>query len=293
MELNIIYTILIVFAAVSATFIITKKKISKEYSDSFEKYQKEIALKKAELEYLKEKQTKFWDVISNQLRKLFYSFYNSIDLLNNGYDELTVEEKKELIASIGKSYDQSLGIINELLEWVKANRRRQNSTPEYINLSSLLNDNISFLNSRINEKNLTVDKKIGENIPIRCDKMMIDFVIKSILGNAIKFSHKESIIRIECSKVGNRAEMIISDSGIGIPKENLEKLFKLDEIISTAGTANEKGSGLGLIICRDFLELNNGKLSINSEFGKGTTVTVVLEGTDNWKNNNRYCNYVP
>jgi signal transduction histidine kinase len=168
-----------------------------------------------------------------------------------------------------------------LLEWVKANRRRQNSTPEYINLSSLLNDNISFLNSRINEKNLTVDKKIGENIPIRCDKMMIDFVIKSILGNAIKFSHKESIIRIECSKVGNRAEMIISDSGIGIPKENLEKLFKLDEIISTAGTANEKGSGLGLIICRDFLELNNGKLSINSEFGKGTTVTVVLEGTDN------------
>lgn len=281
MELNIIYTILIVIAAVSATFLITKKKISKEYSDSSEKYQKEIALKKAELEYLKEKQTKFWDVISNQLRKLFYSFYNSIDLLNNGYDELTVEEKKELIANIGKSYDQSLGIINELLEWVKANRRRQNSTPEYINLSSLLNDNISFLNSRINEKNLTVDKKIGENIPIRCDKMMIDFVIKSILGNAIKFSHKESIIRIECSKVGNRAEMIISDSGIGIPKENLEKLFKLDEIISTAGTANEKGSGLGLIICRDFLELNNGKLSINSEFGKGTTVTVVLEGTDN------------
>ncbi len=281
MELNIIYTIIITIAAIALTYLYANKKLSKQYEKINTELKNGIATKKSELEYLKEKQTKFWNVISNQLRTLFYSFYNSIDLLNTGYDELSVEEKKELIANIGKSYDQSLGIINELLEWVKANRRRQNSTPEYINLSLLLSENLSFLNSKLDEKNITVDKIIGENIPIYCDKMMIDFVIKSILGNAIKFSHRDGVIRVECNKVGNRAELIISDSGVGIPKENLEKLFKLDEIISTVGTGNEKGSGLGLIICKDFLELNNGKLSINSVFGRGTTVTIVLQGTDN------------
>ncbi len=281
MELNIIYTIFITIAAIALTYLFAKKKFVKQNENTLTELKNEVATKKNELEYLKEKQTKFWNVISNQLRTLFYSFYNSIDLLNNGYDDLSVEEKKELIANIGKSYDQSLGIINELLEWVKANRRRQNSTPEYINLSLLLNENLSHLNSKLDEKNITIDKVIGENIPIYGDKMMIDFVIKSILGNAIKFSYRDGIIRVECSKIGNRAELTISDSGIGIPKENLEKLFKLDEIISTVGTGNEKGSGLGLIICKDFLELNNGKLTMHSEFGRGTTVSIVLLGTDN------------
>jgi len=276
--------ILVISAVIAATAVLSLfifKKISNRYKETNDLLKKELAAKTEELVYLKQKQTKFWDVISHEIRFLFYSFYNAIELLNTEYDNLNGDTKKELINNISKSYDQTLGIINELMEWVKANRNRQNSTPEYVNLSHLVEENITFLKSKLNAKNLTVEKNMGENIPVYCDKMMIDFVIKGILGNAIKFSHRNSTINISCNKVGQRAELIITDEGIGIPKENLDMLFNLDEIISTVGTEKEKGSGLGLIVCKDFVNLNNGKLTIRSEFGKGTSVSVVLLGTDN------------
>jgi signal transduction histidine kinase len=281
MLLNIITIIIVGIIAAFVSYIITKKKLCKQLSNESESLRNSIRNKENEIEFLKKKQTKFWNVISRELKTLFYSFYNSIDLLNTGYDQLGDDEKKELIRNIGRSYDQTMGIINELLEWVKANRRRQDTTPQYVNLSLLVEENLTGLNSKIDEKEIRLEKEIGENIPVYGDKMMINFVIQSLLNNAIKFSNNNGIIRISCNKIGDRAELLISDNGIGIPKENLEKLFNLDELVTTPGTGNEKGSGLGLMICRDFVEVNNGKLILNSEFGKGTTVSVTLQGTEN------------
>lgn len=281
MLLNIITIIIVGIIAAFVSYIITKKKLCKQLSNESESLRNSIRNKENEIEFLKKKQTKFWNVISRELKTLFYSFYNSIDLLNTGFDQLGDDEKKELIRNIGRSYDQTMGIINELLEWVKANRRRQDTTPQYVNLSLLVEENLTGLNSKIDEKEIRLEKEIGENIPVYGDKMMINFVIQSLLNNAIKFSNNNGIIRISCNKIGDRAELLISDNGIGIPKENLEKLFNLDELVTTPGTGNEKGSGLGLMICRDFVEVNNGKLILNSEFGKGTTVSVTLQGTEN------------
>jgi two-component system, sensor histidine kinase and response regulator len=281
MLLNIVNIIVVGIIAAFVSYIITKKRLFKQLSSESESLRNSIRNKENEIEYLKKKQTKFWNVISRELKTLFYSFYNSIDLLNTGYDQLGDDEKKELIKNIGKSYDQTMGIINELLEWVKANRRRQDTAPQYVNLSLLVEENLSGLNCEIDKKEIRLEKEIGENIPVYGDKMMINFVIKSLLNNSIKFSNKNGIIRISCNKIGDRAELLISDNGIGIPKENLEKLFNLDELITTPGTGNEKGSGLGLMICRDFVEVNNGKLILNSEYGKGTTVSVTLQGTEN------------
>lgn len=281
MGINLIIALFITTVAAVITFIITKQIISMRNTEKIDKLENEIKSKTNEIDFLKQKQTKFWNVVSHELKSLFYSFYNSIELLNTGYDQLSDEDKRELIKKIGRTYDQTLGIINELLEWVKANRRTQNSTPEFVNLSIILNENISAMKNKFEEKELIIDLEAGENIPVYCDKMMINFVIKSLLSNAIKFSHRKNSVRITCNKIGNKAEIVIADNGIGIPKENLEKLFSLDEIITTAGTENEKGSGLGLIVCKDFVEVNNGKLQVNSEFGKGTKVTVTLQGTEN------------
>lgn len=281
MEINLIIALLITVTVAVITFVITKQKISKQLQEQIVKLKAEVESKTNEIDFLKQKQTKFWNVVSHELKSLFYSFYNSIELLNTGYDQLSDGDKRELIQKIGRTYDQTLGIINELLEWVKANRRTQNSTPEFVNLSHILNENIAALKNKFEEKELSIEVEAGENIPVYCDKMMINFVIKSLLSNAIKFSHRKNSVNITCNKIGNKAEIVIADNGIGIPKENLEKLFSLDEIITTSGTENEKGSGLGLIVCKDFVELNNGKLQVNSEFGKGTKVTVTLQGTEN------------
>jgi two-component system, sensor histidine kinase and response regulator len=281
MMLNIFYIVLAGAIAAFISYLVTKKKLFKQLGKENEELKNSLRNKENEIEFLKKKQTKFWNVISQELKTLFYSFYNSIDLLNTGYDDLRDDEKRQLINNIGRSYDQTLGIINELLEWVKANRRRQDTAPQYINLSLLVEDNLSGLSGKIDKKEIRVEKEIGENIPIYGDKMMINFVINSLLSNAIKFSNRNGIIRISCNKIGNRAELVISDNGVGIPKENFEKLFNLDDILTTSGTENEKGSGLGLMICKDFVEVNNGKLTLNSEFGKGTTVSIILQGTEN------------
>ena len=278
--MNILYTVLIAIIASAVSFYITKKKVLKYYKERNLFLEREIEIKTKEIEYIKLKHIKFWNVITHELKNVFYRFYNSIDLLNVEYDEFNEEEKKMLIQTISKSYNYTLDVINELMEWTKVNLHTQNSTPEYFNLKGLIEETLKSMSEKFALKEIEIIQDINDNLPVYSDRMMLGFVIKNILSNSLKFSYRKGRVNISCINTGGKIELKISDNGMGMSKESLNRLFNIEEIFSSEGTEKEKGAGIGLIISRDFIELNNGGIQLKSEREKGTTVIITLPNSD-------------
>ena len=196
--------------------------------------------------------------------------------MNTEYENLDEEERKTLIQNISNSYNYTLSMINDLMEWSKVNRQLREPNPETFNLRVLINELILNLQDSFANKDLILSSNIERDIPVFADRLMIGFIVKNLLSNARKFSNKNDSVTIYTKNRENFIELYVEDKGIGIPKENFDKLFNLDEIFSTIGTEREKGTGLGLLICKDFIELNGGSINVESEHGKGTLVTVTI-----------------
>ncbi len=280
MILYVLFTVIIVIIASAATYFITKKKVLKTYYGRNSFLEKEIEAKKNEIAEVKHKQTKFWSVITHELKNVFYKLYNSIDLLNVEYDDFTEEEKKMLIQTISKSYNYTLEIIDELMEWTRVNIHSQNSTPEDFNLRVLAEETMQNMEEKFTRKEIKLVNNITGDMPIYCDRVMLNFVLKNILQNALKYSYRKGQVEVSCKKDAEIIVLRIDDHGMGISKADQSKLFNIDEIFSTEGTEKEKGAGLGLIISKDFIELNNGNIVLLSEKEKGTSVIITLPMSD-------------
>ncbi len=280
MILFVSIAVLVAIAASAVTFLITKKKVLKTYTERSAFLEREIEAKTIEIDYIKHKQTKFWNVIAHELKNVFYKLYNSIDLLNVEYDEFNEEEKKMLIQTISKSYNYTLEIIDGLMEWTRVNIHSPNSAPEYFNLRVLVEEIMQSMCEKFSNKEIELVKEITVDMPVYCDRMMLNFIIKNVLSNSLKYSYRKGRVKVSNKKDGKNVELKIDDGGIGMSKAELNKLFNIDEIFSLEGTEKEKGAGLGLIISKDFIELNNGSIRLSSEKEKGTSVIISLPLSD-------------
>ena len=269
---NFIFIVLITFTI----YYLIKRKVMKDYIASYSQLKSELEKKTVEIKQMLNKQNKFWSVITHELKNVFYSFYNSIDLLNSEYDQLTEEERKILAQNIGNSYNYTITVINDLMEWSKVNRQLQKPSFESFNLRVVVDEIIAGLEDKLSGKELKVIKKTEDNLYIYADRMMIGYVVKNVLNNAIKFSNLKGEIKVTSTKKTNSVSLYLEDNGVGISRENLSRIFNIDEIFSTPGTNKEKGTGLGLMICMDFVELNNGTIKVESEEGKYTRVIISL-----------------
>jgi signal transduction histidine kinase len=160
------------------------------------------------------------------------------------------------------------------------NIHSQNSTPEYFNLRVLVEETMMSMSEKFSNKKIELVKDIPDDLRVYCDRIMLSFVIKNILSNSLKYSYRKGQVKVSCKKDVSRVKLIIEDHGMGISKSDLSKLFNIDEIFSTEGTEKEKGAGLGLIISKDFIELNNGNIRVISEKEKETSVIITLPLSD-------------
>lgn len=280
MALIILYLILTAVIVSAVTYLLTKSIILKKYNERNSSLEKEIETKSQEIEYVKAKQAKFWNVITHELRNVFYKLYNSVDLLNVEFDELNEEEKKMLIQTISKSYNYTLDVINDLTEWTKVNLNNPGTAPENINLRVIVEEIIINMREKFLNKEIEIKHEFTDDLPVYCDRMMLIFIIKNILSNALKYSYRKGTVNISYYKVGKKIDLKITDYGMGMPKEDTKKLFNIEEIFSTEGTEKEKGVGLGLIISKDFIESNNGSIQLISAKEKGTTVILTLPAAE-------------
>ena len=161
-------------------------------------------------------------------------------------------------------------LLNNLLEWSRSQTGSIKYNPTTISLSAMVNDLLLLLNQTAEKKGIQLSSAISEDCSVYVDEKMIQTVIRNLVSNALKFTESGGIVRIESRTREDETEIVVSDTGLGIPAEHLGKLFSISENYSTTGTDMERGTGLGLILCKEFVEKNGGTIRVKSEPGKGS-----------------------
>lgn len=227
----------------------------------------------ANLKELNLTKDKLFTIIAHDLKNPFNALIGFSDILERNYHHLTDNEKKEYISVISESSQNLYKLLENLLQWTRTQTGSINYIPEIFKLEPIINQEISTLSANAEKKNIVIKTNYNLNKSVFADKNSIATVIRNLLSNAIKFTNiggKVEVTLRESTDEPKKAEVIIKDSGVGISKEDLDKIFLLDGSHSTKGTANESGTGLGLLLCHEFVTKNNGKIWVKSTRGKGS-----------------------
>ena len=234
------------------------------------KFEEQLIKYTEELKLLNLAKDKFFSIISHDLRSPFNSLLGLTEYITHTYDEMTPQEIKSSISNVNNASKQVYNLILNLLEWSMIQSGRLTVNKSVINLSELGNEVMSLYEEGANFKQLKLVNNMDQEILVYADKYMIDTIIRNFVSNSIKFTNPGGQITIKGIINGDNAEVSVTDTGIGISPEDQKNLFRIDEQTRRDGTANEKGTGLGLILCKEFIEKNSGVLWVESEEGKGS-----------------------
>jgi len=212
---------------------------------------------------------KFFSIIAHDLRNPFGSLRTLSEYLQN-HEDLTKEEIKEFAEIIHTSACQGYDLLENLLEWSRSQRGNIKWDPQEFDLSDLIKSNIKLIQANLHKKQIQLNFKTDKSHYVFADKYMIDTIVRNLLANAVKFTYMNGNIDIQLSERAENYCVSIKDDGKGISKDHQAKIFDLDNQHSSLGTAMETGTGLGLILCKEFINTNNGELWVESEIGKGS-----------------------
>ena len=220
---------------------------------------------------------KFFSIIAHDLRSPLSSLSLVTEVLDQNLEELDKEKTLYLISSISKAANNLLELVENLLNWARTQTGKITFEPEDVNISQIIKQNISLLKLNADKKEIRITNNIATNIFVLADINLITTVIRNLLSNAIKFTDQKGSIKIDISEIENYYKISISDTGIGISEDNLKKLFRIDIDTRQIGDSAEKGTGLGLILCKEFIEKNKGTINVESEIGIGTTFSFTVK----------------
>ena len=219
---------------------------------------------------------KFFSIIAHDLRSPINTLFSYIQLMEDEIVQLSQEDIVELTRDLKKNVENTYRLLENLLEWSRSQTGRIVFKPESIILNDILESTITLVKDTASNKNISIDSDIASEINVNADKNMISTVFRNLLTNAIKFTPQKGRINVKAEKGNGSVTVSISDTGVGMTEEKMQKLFRIDSKVTSVGTNNEKGSGLGLILCKEFVERHNGKIEIESEQGKGSTFSIML-----------------
>ena len=234
-----------------------------------------------ELEELNANKDKFFSVIAHDLRSPFISLLGYTEILNEDIDELTTEETKVFASNIHESSKNLFSLLENLLEWSRVQTGRIKFAPADIALDKLIFDTIDLFREPAHRKNINLTFAEALDIKVLADINMIESVMRNLISNAIKFTKPGGNIIVKTNTEQEFCTIIIEDDGCGIPSGDIEKIFSIGDHISTNGTNDEKGSGLGLILCKEFVNKNGGKIWAESEVKVGSKFNFTLPLTKN------------
>jgi len=213
---------------------------------------------------------KFFGIIAHDLRNPFSAIFGYTNILLHEFESLDDEEKKKLISSIDDSGRQTYKLLENLLYWSRSQTGRMDFNPKQLNLKEIILEVFFILESSARYKNITLYTDAEENVTALGDEDMIKTVLRNLVANGIKFTTHGGKISVLLKSNDKNVEITVEDTGVGFSKEIKEKLFQIDNVSTSLGTNGEKGTGLGLILCKEFVEKNRGKIWAESEIGKGS-----------------------
>jgi signal transduction histidine kinase len=236
----------------------------------------EIKRSREKLLELNATKEKLFSIISHDLKSSLGSVLGISDLLLENFDDYKLDEIRQFVSNIYQSSKNTFELLENLLDWSRLQTEKLTQRMEKHNLKTNT-DNICLLYSEIaKNKNITLQNNIHSDVFIYCDIDMTKTVLRNLISNAIKFTNIKGLVSLNSIESDSHVEIQVSDSGVGIMAENIPYLFSIEKNISTPGTNNEKGTGLGLMLCKELIEKQGGKIWVESELGKGSTFKFTL-----------------
>lgn len=219
---------------------------------------------------------KFFSIIAHDLKSPFNALIGFSDLLledirKNEYD--TVEKYGTIIQNTSKN---TMDLLNNLLDWARAQSGKIKFEPKRFNITNLIEEVFNNSKGAALQKKIILSHKLPLDLHILADQNMINTIIRNLISNSIKYTKSDGKINVSVVDHSDELRVSVSDTGIGIVPENIQKLFKIESNFNTPGTAKERGTGLGLILCKEFVERHGGNIWIDSELGKGSVFTFTI-----------------
>ncbi|OFX89042.1 MAG: hypothetical protein A2W99_02450 [Bacteroidetes bacterium GWF2_33_16] len=241
----------------------------------------ELENQRKALEELNSTKDKFFTIIAHDLKNPFNTVIGLSELLMERYDTYDTNKIKDFIFQINKFSNNAFNLLDNLLQWAKSQTGKIQINPQKLDIFELANENLNLFKGSAVKKGIHLSSIVDLGIYVFTDRNMILTVIRNLISNAIKFTPKGGRITLIAFVKDNFVYFSVADTGIGIPSENLNKLFKIEENVSTVGTDDEVGTGLGLIICREFVEKNGGTIWVESKPNEGTRFTFSIPAVGN------------
>jgi signal transduction histidine kinase len=234
-----------------------------------------------QLQNLNATKDKFFSIISHDLKGPLNSLTSFSDLLINHYDALSKEDIQDLAKNLDKSLKNLFVLLNNLLEWARSQTGNIDFTRDMLDIREVLQQNKELLEAQASQKSITLLYDHTGPLWVEANKPSINTVVRNLLSNAIKFTPAGGAIKLSATPADHEVVIAVSDTGVGMNKQAMNKLFRLDAKYSTPGTQQEQGTGLGLILCKDFVEKNNGRIWVESDEGKGSVFYFSLPAKKN------------
>ena len=248
----------------------------------------QIEKEREELEKLNATKDKFFSLIAHDLKNPFNTIIGLSELVLQRFDSYSSKRIKEFIRQIYNYSTHTYTLLDNMLQWARSQTKQIKVQGEQVDLDVLIRDNINLLQNKAEEKNIRLETDIQKGArKVFADENMIGTVIRNLISNAIKFTSDGGwvVIRSRLKDPGH-VELSVIDNGMGIPKDNLSRIFDLDAGYSTQGTRAEKGTGLGLLLCKEFVHMNQGEIWVESEVDQGSAFYVLLPVHYNARNQN-------
>jgi signal transduction histidine kinase len=232
-----------------------------------------------ELKELNATKDKFFSIVAHDLKNPFSNLLGFSELLVSDYDNMSEAERKQAVSDLNASSKKLVALVENLLQWARANIGSLQYKPTNLNLLLFFKDLETVFHGSLKQKSLSVKFEIDANISALVDVDYLNLVMRNLFSNAIKFSYPNSTITLRAIDHIDDIHIEVSDNGVGIDENKQKMLFTLGENISTTGTRNEKGTGLGLILVKDLVTKWGGEIRVTSEVKKGSTFLVTIPKT--------------
>lgn len=269
--------------SVLAIFIFNAYRSKRKVNTILVNHNNQVIDQKEELQRLNEQlkelnatKDKFFSIIAHDLKSPFQGLIGYSQILSSEYSTLSEKEKISFIESIEELSHSSYKLLENLLEWSRIQTGQMIFNPEDFNLLVELYPTLYLLKQTAQNKGIEFCYSIDNSLFIKADLNMLMTIVRNIVSNSIKFTNPGGRVTLSVAKLVGCVEISITDTGVGIEKESLGQLFQIDKNVSRKGTANEEGTGLGLLLCKEMVEKHGGKIKLDSELGKGTTFSFTI-----------------
>ncbi len=252
--------------------------IASQVANVIVRKQAEYALKESEarLRELNATKDKFFSIIAHDLKNPFNAIIGFSNILTEQVQEKNFEGIEEYAGIIRDSSQQAMDLLMNLMEWSRSQTGRIKFSPETFNIVALITEVTQLLTGSARQKSISISMENPSAISVFADKAMINTILRNLVSNAIKFTKPGGKIVVSANQKPDELIINVIDDGVGMKKDTIEKLFRIDENNSTPGTQNEAGTGLGLILCKEFIEKHAGKIEVESELGKGSKFSFTI-----------------